>query len=65
MLFRSFSEHPFFDDLLAQFLSRADGSPGKMLSLARAVLENHLQRYNQNPDIKPDINPDNLLETIP
>ncbi len=52
-----FSEHPLFDDLLEQFLSRADGSPGKMLSLARAVLENHLQRCNQNPDI----NPENLL----
>jgi hypothetical protein len=49
-----FGEHPFFDDIMEQFLARAGGSPGKILHMAHTVLENHQQSHPENPYIAPD-----------
>lgn len=49
-----FGEHPFFDDIMEQFLTHADGSPGKILHTAHTVLENHQQSHPKNPYIDPD-----------
>ncbi len=49
-----FGEHPFFDDIMEQFLARAGGSPGKILRMAHLVLENHQQSHPENPYIDPD-----------
>lgn len=49
-----FGEHPFFDDIVEQFLDRAGGSPGKILHMANTVLENHQQSLPENPYIDPD-----------
>lgn len=49
-----FGKHPFFDDIMEQFLARAGGSPGRILRMARVLLEGHIQNHPDAPDIDPE-----------
>jgi len=56
-----FDAHPKLklNDLLSKFIIRANGSPGQLLHMAHALLQNHLA---QHPTVDYYINPDLLRD---